>query len=258
MLTSHTPGDDERAVEVGVLTSPTNRRTFLKWSGTAAAAALVAACDQPPTEPSSTVTPSMAGAQTAGATGSVTIDLSSDLGILNFAYALEQLEAAFYLQVVDHLYSGVTGEEEEILRDIKRHEVVHREFFQAALAGAAIPKLTVDFSSVDFGSRDQVLLTAKALEDTGVGAYNGAAQFLRSPDYLVVAGKIVSVEARHASAIRDVLGRSFAPQAFDSALTFEQVLRRAGPFITTDVKLTHSPTAALAATRSSTAEEIDS
>ena len=40
----------------------------------------------------------------------------------------------------------------------------------------------------------------------------GAAQFLRNPDYLVVAGKIVSVEARHASAIRDVLGRSFAGQ----------------------------------------------
>lgn len=251
----HAQDGDERTI-LGRLRTPTDRRDFLKWSGSAAAAALLVACDQSTTAPTTTAAP-VSGAVSATAAGQVTIDLSTDIGILNFAYALEQLEAAFYIQVVTHLYAGATGEEEGILRDIRRHEVVHREFFQAALASAAIPNLAVNFSSVNFASRDQVLLTAKALEDTGVGAYNGAAQFLRNPDYLLVAGKIVSVEARHASAIRDVLGRSFAPQAFDSALTFEQVLRRAAPLIATGIRLTHSPTAGSVATRSST-EEMDS
>ena len=114
--------------------------------------------------------------------------------------------------------------EERLLRDIKKHEVVHREFFQTALGKAAIPNLKVDFSKIDFTSRQSALTAAKVFEDTGVGA-NGAAQFLRKADYLVVAGKIVSVEARHASAIRDVLGNTFAPNQPDSALTFEQVLK---------------------------------
>ena len=73
----------------------------------------------------------------------------------------------------------------------------------------------------------------------------------------LITGGIVAVEARHASAIRDVLGRSFAPGAFDPALTFEQVLRRAAPFIATPITLTHSPTAAMAL-RSPAEEEMDS
>ena len=70
----------------------------------------------------------------------------------------------------------------------------------------------------------------------------------------MAAGKIVSVEARHASAIRDVLGRSFAPQAFDPALTFEQAFRRAAPFIATSITLVNSPTARVASSRTADQE----
>src|SRR4029079_11612265 len=98
---------------------------------------------------------------TQSATSGVTINLGSDLGILNFAYALEQLEAAFYTRVVADLYRGVSAEEEAILRDIKQHEVTHREFFRVALDGAKIPALAVNFSSINFNSRDSVLGTAK-------------------------------------------------------------------------------------------------
>lgn len=234
---------------------PQDRRTFLRWSGTAAAAAVLVGCDSMPTEPEAVLAPAPQGEPALGS-GDVTINLSDDLGILNFAYALEQLEAAFYIEVVGRLYPGATLEEESILRDLKRHELVHRDFFRTALGGNAIPALAVNFSAVDFGSRQSVLATAQALEDTGVGAYNGAAQFLRSGDFLGVAAKIVSVEARHASAIRDVLGRSFAPQAFDPALTFEQVLRRASPFIATRITLTHSPTAGQAGLTTSEEEMV--
>ncbi len=239
----------------GPLHRVADRRTFLQWSGAAAATALVVACDDAPTESTSTPNLETAAATSAGA---VTINLSNDFGILNFAYALEQLEAAFYTKVVDDFYGGATDEERAILVDIRKHEVAHRDFFRTALGSAAIPGLEVDFSRVDFASRESVLVTAKVLEDTGVGAYNGAAQFLRSDDYLVVAGKIVSVEARHAAAIRSVLGRSFAPRVFDPASTFEEVLKRANPFIVTEIKLTRSPTAGLVAQSSSLEEEMAS
>jgi hypothetical protein len=98
------------------------------------------------------------------------------------------------------------------------HEIAHRDFFKNALGSAAIPALTPDFSSIDFTSRASVLGTAKALEDTGVSAYNGAGQYISSADYLTIAGKIVSVEARHAAAIRDLLNPLSADFAGDDVV----------------------------------------
>ena len=131
------------------------------------------------------------------------IDLGSgDIGILNYAYALEQLEAAFYIKVVSSFYVGASDLEKTYLEDIRDHEIAHREFFKNALGTNAIPALEVDFSSIDFADRTSVLGTAKAFEDLGVSAYNGAGKLITSPDYLLLAGKIVSVEARHAALLR--------------------------------------------------------
>jgi hypothetical protein len=47
-------------------------------------------------------------------------------------------------------------------------------------------------------------LLPKALEDTGVAAYNGAGKLITNPLF-VTGRKIVSVEARHASAIRSLI-----------------------------------------------------
>lgn len=137
---------------------------------------------------------------------------SGDFGILNYAYALEQLEAEFYTQAIAGSYfAGASEEEKLILQDIYDHEVIHREFFKAAITGAAegdmskvLPELEFDFSDVDFANRDSVLGTAQILEDTGVSAYNGAGARIETPLYLTLAGKIVSVEARHAAAIRSI------------------------------------------------------
>ncbi|KIA82793.1 Tat (twin-arginine translocation) pathway signal sequence containing protein [Kaistella solincola] len=131
-----------------------------------------------------------------------------DVGVLNYAYALEQLEADFYTKVVNSFYGGISTVEKQLFTDIYNHEVIHRDFFKAAITAAgATPTPTLEFKydGVDFKSRSSILATAKALEDTGVAAYNGAGKYITNLDYLVIAGKIVSVEARHASAIRDLI-----------------------------------------------------
>ncbi|ASU35436.1 ferritin-like domain-containing protein [Mucilaginibacter xinganensis] len=130
---------------------------------------------------------------------------SGDTGILNYAYALEQLEAAFYSAVVANPYTGMSDHEKKLLTSIRDHEILHREFFKAALGSSAIIGLTVDFSSLDFKNRIQILATAKAFEDLGVSAYGGAGYLITNPDYLTIAGKIVSVEARHAALIREMI-----------------------------------------------------
>jgi len=186
------------------------------------------------------------------AAGAVSLG-TGDIAVLNYAYALEQLEAAFYVQVVTTPYSGITAEETAILTDIRDHEVIHRDFLKAALAAGAIPDLSVDFTAVDFTSRDSVLQTARTFEDLGVAAYNGAGQLLESADYLLVAGKIVSVEARHAAAIRDLLNPLSADFAgddvvdptsgLDRAFTPTQVLTAADPFVVTPIDPSGLPTA---------------
>lgn len=229
--------------------SKKSRRKFLKLSGLAVAGSgLLLACSNDddvmePVEPG---------------TGEV-FDLGSgDVGILNYAYALEQLEAAFYTNVLDGSYwAGATAEEKRILEDLYNHEVIHREFFKAAITDAAsdmvLPELEFDFSGVDFSDRSSVLETARTLEDTGVAAYNGAGRLLETPDYLIIAGKIVSVEARHAAAIRSIYLED--PTAFagddivdenglDLAMEPSAVLQAVGDtgFITTEFTANNLPT----------------
>ncbi len=175
---------------------------------------------------------------------------SGDVGILNYAYALEQLEAAFYTKVVMSLYSGVTATEQAFLTDIRDHEVAHRNFFKAAImaAGATpLQDLQVDFSTIDFGNRTAVLNTAKAFEDLGVTAYNGAGKLLTSAAYLTIAGKIVSVEARHAALIADLISNgTFADttdaNGLDMARTPAQVLDIAKTYVVTKLDASNLPT----------------
>lgn len=154
---------------------------------------------------------------------------TGDLAVLNYAYALEQLEADFYTKVVNGgYYAGANAEEKKLFLDLYNHEVNHREFFSAAISAAVgansdakLPDLEFDYGSLDFNSRAQVLATAKALEDAGVGAYNGAGSLISDVNYLLVAGKIVSVEARHASAIRSLLNADSADFAGDDVVTVD-------------------------------------
>ncbi|MFY0252948.1 ferritin-like domain-containing protein [Chitinophaga sp. 30R24] len=177
---------------------------------------------------------------------------TGDVAVLNYAYALEQLEAAFYTQVVLTPYNGMSPTELTFFTDIRNHELGHRDFFKTALGANAIPGLAVNFSSIDFTSRTSVLNTAKAFEDLGVSAYNGAAQYISSTTsgiaYLGLAGKIVSVEARHAAYIRDlVTPGSFAgsdvidTNGLDTTRTPAQVYAIAKTYITTQIDTSTLP-----------------
>ena len=174
---------------------------------------------------------------------------SGDIGILNYAYALEQLEAAFYIKVIDSPFKQMSNMEKSYLTDIRDHEIAHREFFKAALASKAIQDLEVNFSSIDFTDRTSVLGTAKAFEDLGVSAYNGAGKLITNPDYLILAGKIVSVEARHAAWIRDIITPgSFADMTtvdmngLDVSRMPNDVLAIAGTYLKTKLDASNLPT----------------
>ncbi|WP_336828404.1 ferritin-like domain-containing protein [Sphingobacterium multivorum] len=174
---------------------------------------------------------------------------SGDIAILNYAYALEQLEAAFYIQLVNNPYAGMTDMEKAFFTDIRDHEIAHREFFKIALGAKAISSLELNLSGINFSSRENVLATAKTFEDLGVSAYNGAGWLIKDPNYLLLAGKIVSVEARHAAWVRDMIDNgSFAnmevvdSNGLDVAKSPSVVLSAAAPFIKSKIDVSDLPT----------------
>ena len=222
--------------ESSILDAKLERRSFLQYAG--AGAALVALTAAGCKKDKVVVNPG------------VTLDFKDDFGVLNYAYALEQLEAAFYIKVASAPPSTFSTAEKNYFNDIQYHEIAHREFFKNALGAAAIGSLEVDFSSINFTDRTSVLGAAKAFEDLGVAAYNGAGYRLNDDKYIVIAGQIVSVEARHAAYIRDLISNgSFAnlgeltalgasdPNGLDGALTPDKVLAIAGTYIKTKVNV---------------------
>lgn len=210
-----------------------HRRDFLRLAGLGGAAVALAACGVDPTR--ATQAGAVAQSAASAAAGiTVTLDFSSDYGVLNYAYALEQLEAAFYARVLSAPYAGISAPELRVLTDLRDHEAIHRAFLKTALGSAAIGDLTPNFTSIDFTTRAGVLGAAQAFEDLGVHAYNGAGQYIHNAAYLTIAGKIVSVEARHASAIRSILNPgtgAFAPDVFDAGYTPQTVLASAGKYV---------------------------
>jgi hypothetical protein len=153
-----------------------------------------------------------------------------DVEILNFALTLEYLESDFYnvkgrelaLSGQAKIYAKLFGEEEQA-------HVQALTTVIGQLGGKPVKKPTFVFPA---SSQSSFLALASVLENTGVGAYNGAAPSLRSKQVLASAGSIVQIEARHAAAINLLVGMSPTPnQGFDIPLTKAQVLAKAGPLI---------------------------
>jgi hypothetical protein len=225
-----------------------SRRDFLKWSSAAALTAFAFGALNPE---SLSAKMAFAGLPIDDDKAGVVDVGKGDIGILNFTYANEQLEAAFYTQVIATPYAGITAEERAILTDIRDNEIAHREFFRAQLGKKAIPALQVNFTSVNFNSRDSVLRTASMFEDNGTAVLNGSGQLLKNPLFLLIAGKLVSVEARHAATLRDLIqpmstyfsGDDITDPAtgLDPARTPAQAFAVIKPFVATPVSIARLP-----------------
>lgn len=229
--------------DAGMLATPRTRRDILKLIAVGGTLVLLPAAFAACSDDNGVTTPPMLSPNSGSA---LTIDFAKgDIAVLQFAYALEQLEADFYTRVVNAFGgSNLTAADKAVLQDIKYHEVLHREFLKAALGASNDFTVIATYPGVNFSDRTSVLNTAKTFEDLGVAAYNGAAQYITSAVNLTLAGKIVSVEARHAAAISDLLSpktSAFAPNAFDDVFRPSKVAAAAQGFIVNKLGFTNAP-----------------
>lgn len=133
---------------------------------------------------------------------------------------------------VPNLYPNVNARE---FQAIRRHEDAHVNFLVTALGSAARPK--PNFKNLTqpnvraFGTASQVF------ENTGVGAYLGAAPVIFSRQYLAAAASIALIEARHAGYLNvlfdgimtdDVMGDE---QSFEQPLTINEIVSLVTPFV---------------------------
>lgn len=216
-----------------------SRRAFLTYASAVATTAVAMGCD----------VKSLGLAKAFAQATAVDVG-SGDFGVLNFAYASEQLGGAFYTQVLTTPYRGMSDYELQVFTGIRDHEVAHRETFRLALNIFAIPDLTPNFSAIDFRNRAQVLRTTQMIEDLEVSAYNGAGALITNPLFLAIAGSIVSVEARHAALVRDIIRPHSAyfagddvvdSHGLDRARLPSQVLPRVSPLLATPVTASQLP-----------------
>lgn len=119
--------------------------------------------------------------------------------------------------------------------DIQDDENAHVDFLVTALGANARPK--PNFMNLEQPNLMAFAMVSDALENTGVGAYLGAAPLLVGTDYLGPALTIGLIEARHAGYLNTLLNLPVGQnalgkeEAFEMPLTPQQVVDLASPFI---------------------------
>ena len=217
---------------------PSSRKRFFKMLGGAgavsAAGVLIAACGDDKNKAS--------GASAAAAT-TPEGDNASDLKIVNYALTLEYLEATFYQEVLD---SGVIkdkkiGDLAKALADTERQHVDALIATAKSLGGTPATKPKTKFQDTIAKGATTVLMTAATVENLGAAAYLGQAGNIKSKDILAAALSIHSVEARHAAALNQLVGRGFGGKGglegslpdgpFGKPMDMASVLKAVAPFI---------------------------
>ena len=216
----------QRAVEARLYT--VNRRTLLRNSAFAGTGALAFG-------PAATALASQTDATPVAGEGE---PFAGPIDVLNYALTLEHLENAFYRDGLPIIgLEGISdfGYQDSVfdnLTEIGEHEAAHVSTLTEVitqLGGTPVTEGTYEFGFSDVAGFLQV---AEALEDTGVAAYTGAAQYLIESDELLTAALTIhGIEARHAAYLAVLNTGMPFPDAFNAPLTPAEVLEVATPFI---------------------------
>jgi hypothetical protein len=147
---------------------------------------------------------------------------SDDRAALMFLLATERLQAAFYVRATEA--GELKGDLARFAATAAEHEAQHVALLERAL-GTGEPVAPRLGRGVDAIVRDprRFAVAAAALEDLAVAAANGQAANLTG-DSLARIASIVSVDARHATWIRELGGLAPQSPTIDGPVSADRVL----------------------------------
>lgn len=205
-----------------------DRKRFLKMAGGAGAASfgafVLAACGSSSSKTSSTA------AATASALTPSSPSGTGDLAILNYALTLEYLEREFYAKVVAaDLFSGKVG---GLVKDFGMQEATHVEALKGAVEKLGGTPAANPNGKFPIENATQVAELAYTVENLGAAAYLGQAANIYSPEVLMSALAIHTVEARHAATLGTLVKKPVTPNGpFAVPADMSTVLAAVKPFL---------------------------
>ncbi len=139
----------------------------------------------------------------------------------------------------NYLPSLYPNENVSEFKAIQTHENAHVQYLITAIQDAGgTPRPEPSFVDLTQANLLAFAQTSQALENTGVGAYLGAAPYILGGAYVGAAGSILAIEARHAGYLNVLLDQvmtynvSKKTPSFEMPLTADEVVALAGPFVT--------------------------
>jgi len=221
---------------------PSSRKRFLKMMGGAGAVSafsvFLVACGDDDKDTAATAASAKGGDKMSEEDA-----VKGDLAILNYALTLEFLEARFYQQVID---SGIVKDPAvgSIAKKFGMSEQEHVDALKATikkLGGTPVKAPATKFEETIDKGLEAVLNAAADVENLGAAAYLGQAGNIKNKEVLAAALAIHSVEARHAAALNQLLGRGFGGSgglsgtlpdgAFAKGMDMDSVLKAVKPFL---------------------------
>jgi hypothetical protein len=117
--------------------------------------------------------------------------------------------------------------------EIMNDENSHVTFFKTALTQAGVtPRPKPTFQGLLQSSQSDFATLARTFENVGVGAFLMAMPAISNKDYLVAAGSILTIEARHAGFVNVLLSKPLSDNgAFDKPITQADIIKGVSPFI---------------------------
>ena len=134
------------------------------------------------------------------------------------------------------LPSLYTGEAKRFFQELQLDEATHVNILVTAIRSlGGTPRPFPTFTGIQGLSATTFLQTAVAFENTGVGAYFGAGQYIQNPNVMAVGLSIALVEAYHSGFLNTTANATtLIPNGLTYAvpLTLAQVTAAATPYIT--------------------------
>lgn len=144
----------------------------------------------------------------------VMLDVSTEIGALNYVDALLQLESDFYTRVSSNKYPGMTVAERDTFTQFQNTVVVARDDMQANQipAGRITDTMLFRFGSVvDFSDRNSVLTNARTIEETAANALQALSGLVTSSDKQSLVADLTAQAQDRASTVDTWLGVTFTP-----------------------------------------------